>query len=123
MAVLMAHMRNPPPSVLALRPDLPAAVDQVIAKGMAKAPDDRYATCGDFADALREALGLTSYHPADPSPYSSRDTPAPYIPGTPPPATPPPGTPPPGTLLAGTAPAGIRQDGQPREDLRASRSR
>ena len=64
MAVLMAHMRNPPPSVTSLRDDVSAAVDDVIAKGMAKAPDDRYASCGDFADALREALGLMPYRPA-----------------------------------------------------------
>ena len=64
MAVLMAHMRNPPPPVTPLRADVPAAVDEVIAKGMAKDPDGRYASCGDFADALREALGLMPYHPA-----------------------------------------------------------
>ena len=64
MAVLMAHMRSSPPSVTSLRDDLPGEVDDVIAKAMAKAPDDRYETCGEFADALREALGLLAYRPA-----------------------------------------------------------
>jgi serine/threonine-protein kinase len=64
MAVLMAHMRSAPPSVTSLRGDLPAEVDEVIAKAMAKAPDGRYETCGDFADALRAALGLMTYRPA-----------------------------------------------------------
>jgi hypothetical protein len=30
---------------------------------MAKSPDQRHASCGDFADALREALGLAPYRP------------------------------------------------------------
>jgi serine/threonine protein kinase len=61
-AVIYAHLTVPPPSLLSLRPELPAAVDQVVAKAMAKTPDKRYDSCGDFADALRAALGLTSYH-------------------------------------------------------------
>jgi serine/threonine protein kinase len=36
MSVIYAHMNEPPPSLQAQRPDLPAAADQVIAKGMAK---------------------------------------------------------------------------------------
>lgn len=31
---------------------------------MAKDPDDRYPSCADFADALREALGLDPYDPS-----------------------------------------------------------
>jgi serine/threonine protein kinase/sugar lactone lactonase YvrE len=61
-AVIYAHLSVPPPSLVTLRPDLPAAVDQVVAKAMAKTEEKRYDSCGDFADALREALGLTSYH-------------------------------------------------------------
>ena len=49
MAVLYAHLSAPPPRVTDMRPDLDGAVDQVIARAMAKEPDDRYATCGDFA--------------------------------------------------------------------------
>jgi serine/threonine protein kinase len=58
MAVLWAHMSGPPPSVASLRPDLPAAVDQVLARALAKSPDDRFGTCGEFADSLRGALRL-----------------------------------------------------------------
>ncbi len=75
MAVAIAHMSAPPPSLTALRPDLPPAADQVLTKAMAKTPDQRYASCGEFADALREALGLPSYNargsvagPAEPPP-------------------------------------------------------
>ena len=67
MAVLLAHLNAPPPSLGARRPDLPAAADGVLARGMAKVPEERYASCGDFAEALREAFGLAPYHPRDPA--------------------------------------------------------
>jgi serine/threonine-protein kinase len=57
MALLWAHMSDPAPSIAALRPELPPAVDAVIARGMAKSPDDRYPSCGAFAAALRQSLG------------------------------------------------------------------
>ena len=63
MMVLYAHAYAVPPVLTAARPDLPAEVDPVLAQGLAKQPDQRYATCSDFADALREALGLDPYDP------------------------------------------------------------
>ena len=68
MAVLLAHLSEPPPSLGARRPDLPAAADQVLARALAKVPEKRYGSCGDFADALREALGLAPYHSPQPRP-------------------------------------------------------
>jgi serine/threonine protein kinase len=69
-AVLYAHVSTPPPAATSFRPDLPPGVDDVLAKAMAKDPDDRYPSCADFADALREALGLDPYDPsrAQPTP-------------------------------------------------------
>ena len=61
MAVLYAHLFEPPPRVTRRRPDLPAAVDQVLVKALAKAPEDRYGSCGAFSDALRQALGVGPY--------------------------------------------------------------
>ena len=61
MAVLLAHLSEPPPSLGSRRPDLPGAADQVLARALAKAPEKRYGSCRDFADALREALGLAPY--------------------------------------------------------------
>jgi tRNA A-37 threonylcarbamoyl transferase component Bud32/sugar lactone lactonase YvrE len=61
MAVLLAHTSEPPASVSAQRPDLPAATDQVLARALAKAPENRFGSCGEFAEALREALGVASY--------------------------------------------------------------
>ena len=67
MAVLYAHVSEPPPSLGARRPDLPSAADRVLARAMAKAPENRYGCCRDFADALREALGLSPYHSRSPA--------------------------------------------------------
>jgi serine/threonine protein kinase len=58
VALLWAHMSEPPPSVSQLRPGLSYAVDDVIARAMAKAPDQRYGSCGQFASALHQALGV-----------------------------------------------------------------
>jgi serine/threonine protein kinase len=68
MAVLYAHLFAPPPQVTSVRPDLPAAVDQVLARALAKAPEERYGSCGAFADALREALGVEPYDSSGPVP-------------------------------------------------------
>ena len=50
-----------PPLLTSLRPDLPPAVDAVLARALAQAAGDRYGTCREFADALRGALGLPPY--------------------------------------------------------------
>ncbi|MER5767296.1 serine/threonine-protein kinase [Streptomyces sp. NPDC001985] len=55
MALLWAHQFDAPPPLTELRPDLPAAVDAVLAKALAKQPDDRYDSCGEFVTALRAA--------------------------------------------------------------------
>jgi Protein kinase domain len=59
LAALYAHLYDPPPPVTAMRPDLPGAVNQVLARAMEKRPDRRYETCAAFAGALLEALGMT----------------------------------------------------------------
>ena len=61
MAVLMAHVSEPPPSLAARRPGLPAAADRVLARALAKRPEQRYASCREFTDALRAAFGLLPY--------------------------------------------------------------
>ncbi len=58
LAVVYAQLSEPPPSLTARRAGLAVAVDAVLARGMAKSPDDRYQSCRDFGTALREALGL-----------------------------------------------------------------
>jgi serine/threonine protein kinase len=57
-ATIWAQMSEPPPPLRARRPEIPAAMDQVFAAALAKAPESRYGCCRDFAYALRWALGL-----------------------------------------------------------------
>ena len=52
LALAHAHVYDTPPRPTALRPDLPAAVDDIIAKALAKEPCDRYETAGGFRAAL-----------------------------------------------------------------------
>ncbi len=60
VAVLWAHMRDDPPPLTELRPDLPPEIDGVVAKAMAKLPDERYATCRELVADLRRALGAAA---------------------------------------------------------------
>ena len=75
MAVLFAHLSEPPPSVGSRRSGLPTAVDAVLARGMAKIPEKRFESCADFADALRRALGLAPYTSVIPVPGLLRPRP------------------------------------------------
>lgn len=54
--LVTAHLMEPIPKPSALRSGIPKAFDAVIARGMAKKPEDRYASAGDLALAAREAL-------------------------------------------------------------------
>jgi eukaryotic-like serine/threonine-protein kinase len=49
---VLRHANEPVPSLLARRPDAPAALESVLARAMAKKPDNRYQTPAEFADAL-----------------------------------------------------------------------
>ncbi len=98
IALMCAQLSAPPPLIRERRPDLPPAVEDVITKALAKAPDDRYAGCGEFAAALRAACL---------SPVSSPTVAGPAVVRTPTEvATPPGGLAGPGAAGAGMAAAG-----------------
>ncbi|GAA2992679.1 serine/threonine-protein kinase [Streptomyces fulvorobeus] len=59
MALLWAHQYDAPPPLSAERPGLPAELDGVLAKALAKSPQDRYASCLRFVAALRAAAAGT----------------------------------------------------------------
>jgi serine/threonine-protein kinase len=61
MAVMYAQLSEQPPPLSSRRRDLGYAADAVFAKALAKAPADRYSTCREFSDALREAFGIRPY--------------------------------------------------------------
>ncbi|GAB3032063.1 hypothetical protein MBOU_12480 [Mycobacterium bourgelatii] len=52
--VVIGHVSEPPPRVSAIRPDLPSQFDRVVAKGMAKNPDDRHRAAGELARDARD---------------------------------------------------------------------
>src|SRR6201990_3342596 len=54
--LVTAHLRDPIPQPSVSRPGIPKGFDAVVARGMAKKPEDRYASAGDLALAANEAL-------------------------------------------------------------------
>ena len=58
MGMVMQHINKTPPSPSLYNPDIPVALEKVILRGLKKEPEDRYATAGEMATALREAIGL-----------------------------------------------------------------
>jgi serine/threonine-protein kinase len=114
--LITAHLMQPIPKPSAARPGIPTGFDNVIARGMAKNPEDRYSTAGDLASAATDALTASDQDQADrivrrgeaaTSVVMPSDSFAPTgLANTPPPGPPPP--PPaysPATALASTTPA------------------
>ncbi len=56
LATMAAHLHEPPPSLTAVRPDLPPAADPLIAHVLAKDPNQRFSTAAEFVRAARAAL-------------------------------------------------------------------
>ena len=54
VAILDATVRHEPPSLKALRPDVPDDLVAVVERCLAKNPDHRYASAGDLAAALQQ---------------------------------------------------------------------
>jgi len=53
---LWAHVHEPPPALLEMRPELPTALGDTIAHALAKEPDARPQTAGELADEARVAI-------------------------------------------------------------------
>lgn len=60
MELLQRVIRDIPLAPSVLRPQLPAKIDQVILRAMAKSPQARFERIADFAHALEDGLGLTT---------------------------------------------------------------
>ncbi|KUH81392.1 MULTISPECIES: serine/threonine-protein kinase [unclassified Mycobacterium] len=55
--MMSAHLMSPPPRPSVTNPAVPTAFDEVISRGMAKEPDDRYGSCGALGRAAQRAVG------------------------------------------------------------------
>ncbi len=64
--VIGAHISTPPPRPSFVNPRVPAAFDEVIARGMAKHPDDRYGSAGALGRAAKRALSAGPSTPPQP---------------------------------------------------------
>ncbi|HSS62660.1 MAG TPA: HD domain-containing phosphohydrolase [Candidatus Limnocylindrales bacterium] len=58
-ATLLSHVTKPMPATRELRGELSAHVEEVLRKALAKRPEDRYPSAGEFAAALRPAAWPT----------------------------------------------------------------
>src|SRR5450631_2886317 len=56
----LQHIEDDRPRASSRNPSLPRAVDAVLARGMAKRPEDRWSTAGTFVDALDAAFSQPS---------------------------------------------------------------
>jgi serine/threonine-protein kinase len=61
---IAAHLTDPPPQPSTTKTNVPAQFDAVIAKGMAKEPNQRYSTTIELADAARDAITVPVPRPA-----------------------------------------------------------
>jgi DNA-binding beta-propeller fold protein YncE len=56
LAVLWAHVNDPPPQLREYRPELPAALDAAVGRALAKAPADRHPSCAALVAVAQTAL-------------------------------------------------------------------
>ncbi|GAA3241419.1 hypothetical protein GCM10017691_44590 [Pseudonocardia petroleophila] len=91
-ALMYAHLFTDPPLPSTVSRTVLPALDEVVARGMAKRPDDRFASAGEFAAAARAAVAAgatgeaaTVVHPRPPAPTAAptvrEAAPAPSGPG------------------------------------------
>jgi non-specific serine/threonine protein kinase len=72
-ATIMAHVNDAPQTVSDLRPGIPAAIDDVVARALAKEPADRFESCEELGAALRRAAGAQTG--MTPAPETAPDAP------------------------------------------------
>ena len=121
--LVTAHLMNPIPQASTARSGIPKAFDAVIARGMAKKPEERYASAGDLAQAAKDALSDPDQDRAEDILRHSRESTLPGtamapqapLPPTVAAGTPPPYVPPSPPAYAGPGPSSgpIPQPSQP----------
>ncbi len=62
--IMGAHIATPPPRPSTVNPSIPIAFDEIITRGMAKNPDDRYGSAGALGRAAQRVLETNSSNPS-----------------------------------------------------------
>jgi serine/threonine protein kinase len=81
LALLYAHVSHEPPPLTPYRPDLPHAVNEVMARALAKSPTERFATCQQFVATLRDAISGEDQHHSPAEEHQAWSSP-PSVPAT-----------------------------------------
>lgn len=58
LAIIKMHLTEPPPNPLAFNSALPIEMYDILLRGLAKLPDDRYPSAMKFSEAIDQALGV-----------------------------------------------------------------
>jgi hypothetical protein len=84
VAVIFAHVQDPLPRPTDIRPDLPPAVDEIVARAMAKQPEQRYQSVLELAADLAQTSSAFGHgqeraasHPAAVAPATAKRPPDP----------------------------------------------
>jgi hypothetical protein len=66
LSIVLKHIHDPSPSIGSINPDLPAGLDPVLQRAMAKIPDERFPSAQAFVDEYQRALqGGAGGYPVD----------------------------------------------------------
>src|SRR4029453_10395325 len=72
--IMMKQVQDPPPSILAVRPELPAELDEIIKRALAKQPLDRFKSPGHLSAALPSLVAPTGETSRVAGPIKAADT-------------------------------------------------
>ena len=71
LSALLSAKQHPPADLRRLRPEVPAALAEAVARAAAPDPSARFASADEFADALKSALGRPASSPPASAPRSA----------------------------------------------------
>lgn len=71
VATMQKHLNEPPPDLQQIDPTLPAKIAEIVAKGLAKEPADRFARANDMAAELESVQTGQRVEPLEPTLYFS----------------------------------------------------